>query len=433
MVKKIDVQIVSKEMIKPSIPTPNHLRNLKLSFLDQLAPPIYIPIVLFYPSEQQNVDPFETSLLLKMSLSKTLTQFYPLAGTMKEDFTFECNDEGVEYFETKVPCKLTDITENPDVNVLNQFLPFEPQENCIETSKKQVPLAVQYNIFECGGIAIGIRLSHLIADGTSVITFVNAWAAMSRQSAQVITPIFEAATHFPPRDISIFRPNIGITKDKIVTKRFVFDKSSIAILREKASQVESTPTRVEAVSSFIWSRQMAISKTKTESAKLYAAVHAVNLRERMEPALPKNSFGNFWRMAIAIIPAEMEQDSSNHLLVSQMRNSIRKIDINYVKMLQDGDMYLKSMKMASEQFSKSEVEFCNFTSWCRFPVYEVDFGWGKPSWACSPSRPYKNLVILMSNKEGDGIEAWVNLLEEDMAVFERDPELLSFASSQIGN
>ncbi|WRX17772.1 hypothetical protein QQP08_010259 [Theobroma cacao] len=428
----IDIQIVSKETIKPAIPTPHHLRNLKLSFLDQLAPPIYIPIVLFYPAKQ-NVDLLERSLLLKKSLSKTLTQFYPLAGTMREDFTFECNDEGVEYFETKVPCKLVDVTENPDVNVLNLFLPFEPQQNCIE-SKKQVPLAIQYNIFKCGGVAIGIRLSHLIADGTSVITFVNAWAAMSREPGEVITPIFEAATHFPPRDISMFRPSIGITKEKIVTKRFVFDKPSITVLREKASSRDGsqvkTPTRVEAISSFIWSRQMAIAKTKPERAKLYAAVHAVNLRERMVPSLPKHSFGNFWRMAIATFPAEMEQDY--HVLVSHMRNAISKIDNNYVKMLQDGDRYLKTMKMVSEQFSKSEVEFCNFTSWCRFPVYEVDFGWGKPAWACSPSRPYKNLVILMSDKGGEGVEAWVNLLEEDMAIFERDPELLSFASSKTG-
>lgn len=47
----------------------------------------------------------------------------------------------------------------------------------------------------------------------------------------------------------------------------------------------------------------------------------------------------------------------------------------------------------------------------------------------SKSRPFKNVVILMSTKDGDGIEAWVNMVDEDMALFERDAELLSFVSS----
>ncbi|KAE8123967.1 hypothetical protein FH972_018880 [Carpinus fangiana] len=43
------VEIISKEIIKPSSPTlPHDLRNLKGSFLDQLAPTTYIPIILFY-------------------------------------------------------------------------------------------------------------------------------------------------------------------------------------------------------------------------------------------------------------------------------------------------------------------------------------------------------------------------------------------------
>ncbi|KAL9413805.1 hypothetical protein AB3S75_042319 [Citrus x aurantiifolia] len=34
----MDIRIVSRKLIKPSIPTPNHLRNLRLSFIDPLSP-----------------------------------------------------------------------------------------------------------------------------------------------------------------------------------------------------------------------------------------------------------------------------------------------------------------------------------------------------------------------------------------------------------
>ncbi|KAE9446183.1 hypothetical protein C3L33_21919, partial [Rhododendron williamsianum] len=39
-----------------------------------------------------------------------------------------------------------------------------------------------------------------------------------------------------------------------------------------------------------------------------------------------------------------------------------------------------------------------------------------------------NLIYLLDTWSGGGIEAWVNLSEEDMAEFERDPELLAFTS-----
>ncbi|KAE8123970.1 hypothetical protein FH972_018883 [Carpinus fangiana] len=43
----MNVEIISKEIIKPSSPTPHHLRTHKLSFLDQFPPTTYIPIILF--------------------------------------------------------------------------------------------------------------------------------------------------------------------------------------------------------------------------------------------------------------------------------------------------------------------------------------------------------------------------------------------------
>ena len=50
---------------------------------------------------------------------------------------------------------------------------------------------------------------------------------------------------------------------------------------------------------------------------------------------------------------------------------------NY-KMALFGDLYFLGKK--DRQFQNGEIESCKFSSWCRFPVYEVDFGMVKPSW-----------------------------------------------------
>ncbi|XP_048436065.1 uncharacterized protein LOC103930899 isoform X2 [Pyrus x bretschneideri] len=59
----------------------------------------------------------------------------------------------------------------------------------------------------------------------------------------------------------------------------------------------------------------------------------------------------------------------------------------------------------------------------RFPFYEPNFGWGKPPWVTLGTE-FKNLIVLMDTRDGDGIEVSLNLKEEDLAIFESNRELL---------
>ena len=409
-------EIISKEMIKPSSPTPDDLRNLKGSFLDQLAPTTYIPIILFYqPKSGHDFD--QPKNRLKKSLQQTLNRFYPLAGSVKEDHFIDCNDEGVEFYEARVACNLSQVLQHFNMEILNQFLPFEP------FGTHDALLAVKYNIFECGGVAIGVCVSHRVADGASATTFLGAWSATSRGDEDVC-PKFDAGTYFSPKDLPWGMGDIGATKEKIVTRRLLFDKSSIAALKEKASS-----TRVEAVSALIWKRLIAISKSKPTPAAVHVAVHAVNLRPKMVPPLPTHSFGNLWYFAMAVL-SSLDQLHDDRTLAIKLSKVIKEIDSDYVKKLQS-DEFPDSLTKGMEVSSMSDMQLCKFTSWCRFPLYEADFGWGKPTWVCCPSMPFKNLVVLTSTRDGHGIEAFVNIVEEDAVVFDRDEELLPFVSWKI--
>ncbi|KAI3955985.1 hypothetical protein MKW92_033474 [Papaver armeniacum] len=101
------VEVISKETIKPAIPTPNQLRNFNLSLLDQYLSPTYVPIILFYPAVVAN-NTFSKHRgdldLLKRSLSETLVHFYPMAGKLKDknNIVVACNDEGADFFEVKI-------------------------------------------------------------------------------------------------------------------------------------------------------------------------------------------------------------------------------------------------------------------------------------------------------------------------------------------
>ncbi|KAA8540714.1 hypothetical protein F0562_024367 [Nyssa sinensis] len=393
------IDIVSREVIKPSIPTPHHLRDFKLSFLDQLIPPVYVPIILFYShNETTNLkQPAEISYLLKKSLSHTLTRFYPLAGRMRGDNLVDCNDQGVDYLEAHVDGQLSDIMKKPEVEVLNQFIPFK--NNSAKLSMEQ-QLAIQVNFFACGGIAIGICISHRIADGLTLSTFIKGWAATARGGeTNLVSPSFDSASLFPPRDLSRPRPAAPTPKERLVTRRFVFEASAIAALKAQVSfgSCLLKPTRVEVVSALIW-----------KCAMPQIAAHSVNLRGRISPPLPEHSFGNLFQMSITAAYGQPELAS----LVDQLRLAIKKIDNDYVRQLQTGDGHAVVMKSddhfknLGEAFSRGEVQFLRFSSWCRFPIYKADFGWGKPIWVSSAGMIFKNVIFLLDPKEGDGIEAW---------------------------
>ncbi|KAG6388741.1 hypothetical protein SASPL_150173 [Salvia splendens] len=72
----------------------------------------------------------------------------------------------------------------------------------------------------------------------------------------------------------------------------------------------------------------------------------------------------------------------------------------------------------SEISLRKDVNVVWVTDWSMFGFYEADFGWGKPEWASVANVMVKNHVTLMDTKEGDGIEAWVQLEDTEMPYFE---------------
>lgn len=418
-IMNVEVEVISKQIIKPSSPTPDNLSHYQFSFLDQISPPVYNPLLLFYEfnaKTQPNIT--EISNHLKNSLAKVLTLFYPLAGRIKGNQYVDCNDKGIPYLEAQVNCKLSDVLNNPIPGELNKLMPFE-----LDDVANKFALGVQLNIFQCGGFAIAQCLTHKLADGLSYFTFSKTWAATAREEPKIAHPEFISATLFPSKNLSGYDARIGITRNK-VTNRFVFSASNIEELRKlQADKASTRPSRVETLSSFILSRFVEATKDIGSADKFYRVVHAVNLRPRFDPPLPHHSFGNLYRVAMTA-PLRISSGEPFH----GIREEISKIDNDYVRKLQKGDEHLSSIKTYAKSFAKGEQVTISFSSYCRFPLYDNDFGWGRPTWVGSPALTFKNLVNFMDTKEGGGIEAYISLEEEVMAKFASDVEFLAYVS-----
>ncbi|KAF3437961.1 hypothetical protein FNV43_RR20717 [Rhamnella rubrinervis] len=379
------IEILKSETIKPSSPTPASLRSFKLSVMDQLALPIYTPIVLFYPAA-----PAEVSEKLKKSLSETLNHFYPLAGRIRDSIiSIECNDDGAVYVEARVHgVLLSDFLQQPDAAGLKQLLPIDYVDT-VEAVTGLV-LEVQANFFQCGGLAIGVRMSHTLADASTLSTFIRAWAATTRHDELTpsLLPHFETtAFRFSGgRDISVHKPWFPKPDEKV-------DRNEVT--------------------------------------------------KRVEPPLPENSirsyvFPSTIQSTIKTTSSDGDTDADNDSLkdlVGELRMGIKEFCESKAKKFGCGDpdyafeVVCEDLKQIAEVHRRcKEIKLFNFISWCNFKFYEADFGWSKPSWVSTVVGIPNNFVRLMETRDGGGVEAWVTLTKQEMALFASHPQLLLFVS-----
>uniref|UniRef100_A0A7N0TAN0 BAHD acyltransferase n=1 Tax=Kalanchoe fedtschenkoi TaxID=63787 RepID=A0A7N0TAN0_KALFE len=433
----IKVEISSRQKVKPSSPTPDHLRNFRISLLDQIAPAVYTPACILYrATEEARYDPVkasEKSSMLRKSLAVTLSRFYPLAGRFKDESTIECNDEGAEFLEAQVNCELSEVYGDGGqlkMELLSKFVPAEIES---EEAFTGCLFLAQLSFFECGGVALGMSISHKIADGASLGALVTSWVVETvGMDVPPVFPQFDVAEVFPSVDFSVTLPLVKMPESKCTTRRFVFGNSKIYELRNKAScEAVPRPSRVEALTAFLWKCCMKTSRINSNgSIKPSVMGQTVDLRNRIAP-LGDLSFGN---LVIPFTAYTGESDLELDELVANIRarmNNFLKHSVEKLRHRGGAAEICETYQMGMDMVFSDEIDFYCFSSAVRFlPWYLADFGWGAPAWAGLTMTPIRNVIILTSTRDDDGVEAYVTLKERDMEVFEVDEELLSYATPQ---
>ncbi|XP_062112601.1 deacetylvindoline O-acetyltransferase-like [Humulus lupulus] len=275
--------------------------------------------------------------------------------------------------------------------------------------------------------------------------------AISRgEENKVVRPTFISASLFPLKNVGDYDPTISLPKKNTnVAKLFVFDAHKVEALRDKYEEKtrgenHAKPkwsrrlSRVEALSAFLYS-QYVVATGLDVKRKICPIFHPVNIRPRFDKPLPENSFGNYFyanmTLPSIISSNNTEEDNENsYELARLIGEEIRKTDKKFVEDLQGvekSDEYFESLKRGSETFARGEGTALAFSSLCRFPLYDADFGYGKPIWVSSADRCFGNIFGFLDNKKGDEIEAYACFSPEEMAKFEVDKEFLSLLSRQI--
>uniref|UniRef100_A0A2N9FUP4 Uncharacterized protein n=1 Tax=Fagus sylvatica TaxID=28930 RepID=A0A2N9FUP4_FAGSY len=380
------ITIKSISIVVPSEPTPNG--PLQLSESDQIMPWTHPTFIYIYRSNNNIPLSFET---MNNSLSRALAHFYPLAGRLKwiegGRLQVDCNAIGVQVLEAHSDLKLDELGDFAPTGTVEDLVPKIDYTTPIE---EWPLLRVQLTRFVCGGLSVGVAISHTLVDGLSTTNFINSWAKLAR------------GDNLDDHEIPFL-------------DRTVLRSKQVEGLKKRANQemgVTIRPyTRYEAISGHIWRcacKVRAIDNSHDQQTRVRLVVDA---RKRLKPPLPQRYFGNaiFGTVTSTCLYGDLLSNPLSYS-VGKLREAIERMTDEYIRSAID---FITSQKHVGGLRSSFHIQGytqgpflgnpnLSLTSWINLPIYDADFGWGKPVYVGPGSLNMDGKAFLMSSVAVDG-------------------------------
>ncbi|XP_058215527.1 BAHD acyltransferase DCR [Rhododendron vialii] len=447
------VSIISKCTISPDHKSPIK-KTLKLSVSDlPMLSCQYIQkgVLLSRPSL-----PIDSLIsFLKLSLSTTLSHFPALAGRLTTDpashVYITCDGSGVEFIQARAKHLFIDDILSPlDVPVC--FREFFAFDNTLSYSGHYKPLAA-VQITEIGdGIFIGLAVNHAVTDGTSFWNFFNTFAEITKGATKTISkpPSFRRDTVFDSPAVLRFPkggPSATFSGDEPLRERiFHFTRESILKLKLKANQdlIANGVTNGKVTELFKTGKinpTAEISSFQSLCAQLWRSVTrarnvekgkattfrmAVNCRHRLEPRLEPLYFGNAIQSIPTVALAGDVLSNDLHWSADLLhQNVVAHDDATVRRGVEDWESNPRLFPLGN-----SDGASITMGSSPRFPMYDNDFGWGRPVAVRSgKANKFDGKISAFPGWEGGGsVDLEVVLAPATMAGVERDAEFMQYVS-----
>ncbi|KAE8722803.1 hypothetical protein F3Y22_tig00013565pilonHSYRG00004 [Hibiscus syriacus] len=454
--------IVSKTLVFPD--QKSSLGDLKLSVSDlPMLSCHYIQKGCLFTRPSIPIDSLIS--LLKQSLSKTLSFFPPLAGRLYTDekgyIYITCNDGGVEFHHARYTSRFIRDVIGP-VHVPELVKEFFTFDKMVSYQGHYKPImAVQFTELE-DGVFIGCSVNHAVIDGTSFWNFFNTLADICRKISNNDNESIEEIARRPDfsRD-SVFissailkvpdgGPKVTFNENEPLCER-IFSFSRKAILELKANvngdfnaveilgkqsndnkyYTEMAPVSRTAVISSFQSLSALLWRAVTRARKLPASKTttfrmAINCRHRLNPNMDPLYFGN----AIQSIPTyALAGDVTSRDIrwcAQQLNESVKAHDDETVL------RFIHIWEKNPLCFPLGNLDGASLTmgSSPRFPMYDNDFGWGRPLAVRSGgANKFDGKISAFPGREGNGsVDLEVVLAPETMAGIESDHEFMQYVT-----
>uniref|UniRef100_M1DI43 Acyltransferase n=1 Tax=Solanum tuberosum TaxID=4113 RepID=M1DI43_SOLTU len=183
-----------------------------------------------------------------------------------------------------------------------------------------------------------------------------------------------------------------------------YEGGNLLVAQVAAESGVENPTRAEVVSALLFKCAIKAASSTTTSMLMRRPsklVHFLNVRSLLKSRLPQSAIGNI--LSIFSTTATNEQDIELPTLVRNLRKGV---EVAYKKdQVEENELILEvveSMRKGKKPFDDEYENVYACSNLCKYPDYNVDFGWGKPKRVGLPNGPFKNVFFLKDYKIGGG-------------------------------
>ncbi|XP_030551225.2 coniferyl alcohol acyltransferase-like [Rhodamnia argentea] len=420
------LKLDKREVVAAPLPMQEHW--LHLSNLDLLLPPLDFGVFFCYinpttTSTSQRLEYGSMVRILKAALAQALISYYALAGEVVQNSVGEpellCNNRGVDFVEAFADIELCH---------LNLYNPDETIEGKLVPAKKRGVLAVQATELKCGGIVVACTFDHRIADAYSANMFMVFWAETARSDAPIsLPPSFRRSLLHPRRPLCVnpsldrmyvpisalppppkhkqqvddeFEPTTSRDDDRLVSRIYYVTAAQLSELQHTTSSNGSKRSKLESFSAFLWKM---VAESSASSSSLVANNEDNKMISRMgivvdgryrlmsqdgddKPTPMASYFGNVLsipfgeKRAREVVEKPLSWVAEAvHEFVEGAATREHFLDlIDWVEEHRPAPGVTRIYcKLGSEEEEEGSTAFV-VSSGLRFPVSEMDFGWGKP-------------------------------------------------------
>ncbi|CAK7355917.1 unnamed protein product [Dovyalis caffra] len=381
---KFAVKFTGKSIVKAINPLPKP-QIITLSNLDLLSG--RFPVTYFYFYQNPEKVCFSSIIeSLKSSLAETLSYYYPFSGQIVQNPNTNepeiiCDDNGALVVEGHANISLKEL----DFYNLNQSL-----QGKLVSVNTEFPLQVQVTHYTCGGISITFTFDHALGDASAFGKFLVSWSEIAQKKPISCMPDHRRnlrarypPTYHPSLDQTFVKCTIeeiiNMPITQILLKRlYHVDVSSINRLQQLACASGNKRTKIEAFSAYIWKTMATVIDKRHQKCKMGWLVDG---RGRVHGAqnLMSNYIGNVLSVAVAEASiTELKQGSISDV-ASNVHDAISKVtnEAHFLDLIDWIECHRPGLMLSNIVLGRGGPALV-LSSGRRFPVAELDFGFGSP-------------------------------------------------------
>lgn len=426
----LSVTDVVLSTVKP-LHTTAHLEAIEPTFMDLMSKDMFFPVFFAYRPPNNGSKGLGFSRLLngiKESLQKVLVPFFGFAGRWVESPAAErghrrllCNDEGVPFIDAFVDADLDSV-----VHTSAAFQPVGELQghgvlgmDMTRFQQKMPPdglpcIFVQVTRFKCGGIVVAVTFNHCHTDGRGFFSFMRAWSDLCRTNETAVMADHSRAMTDIPSFTNLILEQTSATasstdgvhgidgvedggckngREPWAFKAFEVNGSVIKSLKQDAEQGNDSNDRegagegndsndkgggyvssVDCIVAHVWRSLARLPCSLLGERELSVGIDVEGRNRFYEPPVP-DLCGNV--LTVMSTP----KIGLNELREMPLASIARKLREKLQTTSREEWLGLERFRESIEAFESRKFAVMPTTSWFNFPMYDIDFGFGKPFFA----------------------------------------------------